>query len=96
MYAFWVLTDPDSIEWIDATYPPVFVTTSRRDYFYRANLNFVETLHDHGVRVDTHIEDEALHTWQQDSRHPASAEVYRKLQHFVGSVTGRALASAEA
>jgi acetyl esterase/lipase len=84
------------IEWIDATYPPVFVTTSRRDYFYRANLNFVEALRHHGVRVDTHIEDEALHTWQQDSRHPASAEVYRKLQDFVRSVTGRALASAEA
>lgn len=77
------------IEWIDASYPPVLVTTSRRDYLYRANLNFIAALREHGVGVETLVDDDALHTWQQDSRHPASAEVYRRLQHFVHAVTGR-------
>jgi acetyl esterase/lipase len=81
------------IEWIDRNYPPVLVTTSRRDYLYRANLNFIAALRKNGVGVETLVDDEALHTWQQDSRHPASAEVYRKLRQFVGSVTGRSLAS---
>lgn len=76
------------IEWIDANYPPVLVTTSRRDYLYRANLNFVAALREHGVGVETLVEDDALHTWQQDSRHPASAEVYRRLQEFVHGVSG--------
>ncbi|MCU1409953.1 MAG: esterase [Rhodoglobus sp.] len=79
------------IEWIDRNYPPVFVTTSRRDYLYRANLNFIAALRDHGVGVETLVDDDALHTWQQDSRHPASAEVYSRLQQFVGRVTGRNL-----
>lgn len=77
------------IEWIDRNYPPVFVTTSRRDYLYRANLNFIAALRQHGVGVETLVDNDALHTWQQDSRHPASAEVYRRLQQFVGSVTKR-------
>ncbi len=76
------------IEWIDSNYPPVLVTTSRRDYLYRANLNFIAALRQHGVGVETLVDDEAMHTWQQDSRHPASAEVYRRLQEFVRSVTG--------
>lgn len=84
------------IEWIDAHYPPVFVTTSRRDYLYRANLNFIAALRAHGVGVETLVEEDALHTWQQDSRHPASAEVYRRLQHFVRNVTGRSAVPAEA
>jgi len=84
------------IEWIDRNYPPVFVTTSRRDYLYRANLNFIAALREHGVGVATLVDDHALHTWQQDSRHPASAEVYRRLQQFVASVTGRNLAPSEA
>ena len=75
------------IEWIDRNYPPVLVTTSRRDYLYRANLNFIAELHRHGVGVETLVDDEALHTWQQDSRHPASAEVYSRLRAFVGAVT---------
>ena len=77
------------IEWIDRNYPPVLVTTSRRDYLYRANLTCIAALREHGVGVETLVDDEALHTWQQDSRHPASAEVYSRLQQFVGRVTGR-------
>ena len=84
------------IEWIDRTYPPVLVTTSRRDYLYRANLNFIAALRRHGVGVETLVDDDALHTWQQDSRHPASAEVYSRLRLFVASVTQRNTASAEA
>ncbi len=84
------------IEWIDRTYPPVLVTTSRRDYLYRANLNFIAALREHGVGVETLVDDEALHTWQQDSRHPASAEVYRRLQQFVGRVTSRNLVPVQA
>lgn len=75
------------IEWVDRNYPPVLVTTSRRDYLYRANLNFIAALRSHGVGVEALVDDEALHTWQQDSRHPASAEVYRRLRSFVGTVT---------
>jgi acetyl esterase len=71
------------IEWLDANYPPVLVTTSRRDYLYRANLNFVAALRRHRVAVDVLVDEDALHTWQQDSRHPASHEVYRRLQDFV-------------
>ena len=77
------------VEWIDRNYPPVLVTTSRRDYLYRANLNFIAELRRHGVGVETLVDERALHTWQQDSRHPASAEVYRRLQSFVRSVTAR-------
>lgn len=84
------------IEWIDSNYPPVFVTTSRRDYLYRANLNFIAALREHGVGVETLVDEEAAHTWQQDSRHPASAEVYRRLQNFVRSVTVRSAASSGA
>lgn len=84
------------IEWVDRNYPPVFVTTSRRDYLYRANLNFIAALRHHGVGVETLVDDDALHTWQQDSRHPASAEVYRRLQEFVGSVTQRERMPAQA
>jgi acetyl esterase/lipase len=79
------------IEWLDSAYPPVLVTTSRRDYLYRANLNFVAALREHRVPVETHVDDRALHTWQQDTRHPASHVVYRLLQEFVGRVTAPAL-----
>lgn len=79
------------IDWLDPTYPPVLVTTSERDYFYRANLNFIRELRGHGVRVETVIFDRGAvntrHTWQQDSRHPESQEVYQRLQEFVSSVT---------
>jgi acetyl esterase/lipase len=78
------------IEWLDAGFPPVFVTTSERDYFYRANLNFVATLRRNSIPVETLIYDlanaNASHTWQQNYRYPESQEVYRRLQGFVKRV----------
>lgn len=74
------------IEWVGPGYPPVLVTTSRRDFFYRANLNFIAALRRHRVPVEALVSEEAQHTWQQDSRHPASAEVYLRLQQFVRRV----------
>ncbi len=74
------------IEWVDPQYPPVLVTTSRPDPFYRASLNFVEALRRHRVPVEVHIDQEAQHTWQQDSHHPRSAEVYERLHAFVARV----------
>ncbi|WEO77612.1 alpha/beta hydrolase [Cryobacterium sp. SO2] len=78
------------IEWLDKGFPPVFVTTSERDYFYRANLNFIEALRRRSVLVDTVIygrhRTNTRHTWQQDARHPESQEVYRRLGSFVRSV----------
>jgi acetyl esterase len=78
------------IEWLDARFPPVFVTTSERDFFYRANLNFIARLREHGVHVDTLIyawdSANTEHTWQQDFRYPESQEVYRRLQAFVRKV----------
>ena len=88
------------IEWLDATFPPVFVSTSERDYFYRANLNFIRALRKQNIRVDTLIfgkrNPNARHTWQQDARHPESQEVYRRLQEFVHRVTVPALAATAA
>ncbi len=78
------------IEWLDSAFPPVFVTTSERDYFYAANLNFIARLREHGVQVDALIYDRdnanTLHTWQQDYRYPESQEVYQRLQDFVQEV----------
>jgi hypothetical protein len=65
----------------------VFLTSSRRDFFYRANLNFLGALHRHQVPFETHFDHAASHTWQQDSHHPASGEVYERLQGFVKLVT---------
>ncbi|MCU1506575.1 MAG: acetyl esterase [Microbacteriaceae bacterium] len=80
------------IEWLDAGYPPVFVTTSERDYFYRANLNFVASLRRYSIPVETLIYEKTntntLHTWQQNYRYPESQEVYRRLQAFVRRVAG--------
>jgi acetyl esterase len=45
------------IEWLDAGFPPVLVTTSERDPFYRANVNFIARLRSHSVPVDTVIFD---------------------------------------
>lgn len=79
------------IEWLDARCPPVFVTTSERDYFYGANINFIDRLHEHAVPVETLIYDwgntNTEHTWQQDFRFPESQEVYRRLQAFVRRVS---------
>lgn len=79
------------IEWLHAAFPPTLVTTSERDFFYRANLNFLRELRRQTVSVDTLIYGRAArntrHTWQQDSRHPESQEVYRRLAAFVHRVT---------
>ncbi len=69
----------------------MLVTTSERDFFYGANLNFIETLRSHGVSVSALISQEAQHTWQQDTRHPASREVYERLSAFVGEVCSAAM-----
>ncbi len=78
------------IEWLDARFPPVFVTTSERDFFYAANLNFIARLQEHEVHVDTLIygwdAPNTEHTWQQDFRYPESQEVYRRLHAFVRRV----------
>jgi len=78
------------IEWLDKGFPPVFVTTSERDYFYRANLNFIEALRGRSILVDTVIygrhRTNTRHTWQQDASHPESQEVYRRLGSFVRKV----------
>jgi acetyl esterase len=80
------------IEWLDKGFPPVFITTSERDYFYRANLNFIEALRRRSLTVDTVIygrhRTNTRHTWQQDARHPESQEVYQRLGSFVRSVAG--------
>jgi acetyl esterase len=80
------------IEWLDNGFPPVLVTTSERDYFYRANLNFIAALRRRSIHVDTLIYDRSQtntrHTWQQDARHPESQEVYRRLGDFVRRVAG--------
>ncbi|QDY91658.1 alpha/beta hydrolase [Arthrobacter sp. UKPF54-2] len=80
------------IEWLDAGFPPVFVTTSERDFFYTANLKFIARLLEHKVPVDTLIygwdAPNTEHTWQQDFRHPESQEVYRRLHAFVRRVAG--------
>ncbi|MBC7443384.1 MAG: alpha/beta hydrolase [Ramlibacter sp.] len=89
------------IEWLDSGFPPVFVTTSERDYFYRANLNFIAALRRRSIQVDTLIYDRKQanthHTWQQDAAHPESQEVYRRLAAFVrrvASVPAGALSAA--
>lgn len=79
------------IEWIDRDFAPVLVTTSERDFFYRANLNYVAELRSHGVHVDTVIFEGARrnteHTWQQNYRYPESQQVYRNVQQFVHRVS---------
>lgn len=77
------------IEWLGTSFPPVLITTSRRDFFYRANLNFIDALVRHRVPVQSLVDPAAQHTWQQDSRHPASRAVYERLHAFVRQVTDR-------
>jgi acetyl esterase/lipase len=78
------------IEWLDSRFPPVFVTTSERDFFHAANLNFIARLREHSVPVDSLIygwdNSNTEHTWQQDFRYPESQEVYRRLHAFVRKV----------
>ena len=80
------------IEWLDNGYPPVFVTTSERDFFYGANLNFILALKRRRIPVDALVygrkNPNARHTWQQDAKHPESREVYRRLSSFVSKVAG--------
>lgn len=79
------------IEWLDGRFPPVFLTTSERDFFYEANVNFMGRLQEHAVPVDSLIYGWAHanteHTWQQDYRYPESQEVYRRLHAFVRNVS---------
>jgi acetyl esterase/lipase len=79
------------IEWLGPLFPPVFISTSERDYFFRANLNFMAGLRRNGVAVDALVYDRksrnAVHTWQQNYRHEESQAVYRRLQDFVLAVT---------
>ncbi|GAB3618070.1 hypothetical protein GCM10027416_26270 [Okibacterium endophyticum] len=78
------------IEWLAAGFPSVFVSTSERDFFYRANLNFIERLRAHAIPTDTLIYNRRTpnvrHTWQQNPALPQSREVYARLQQFVQSV----------
>lgn len=78
------------IEWVGPDYPPTLVTTSRRDFFYGATMNFADALRANGVRVESWVSERALHTWQQNSFHPDSREVYSRLHAFVGVVAGAA------
>jgi acetyl esterase/lipase len=79
------------IEWLSAGFPPVLVTTSEQDYFYRANLNFIARLKSHRVQVETVIlgrrDRNAHHTWQQDASFAESQLVYQHLHRFVERVT---------
>ena len=81
------------IEWLGPRFPPVFISTSERDYFFRANLNFMAGLRRNGVAVDALVYDRksrnAVHTWQQNYRHEESQAVYLRLQDFVSTVTRR-------
>ncbi len=79
------------IEWLDSRCPPVFITTSERDFFYHSNLNLIRALSAHGVAVDALIyrwsSSNTEHTWQQNFRYPESQEVYRRLESFITKVT---------
>ncbi len=81
------------IEWLDASYPPVLVTTSERDIFYHANLNFVRAAERRGIPVEliSYGWDarNTEHTWQQDTAHPESQEVYVRLQDFIAQISSR-------
>lgn len=79
------------IEWLDSRCPPVFITTSERDFFYSSNMNFIQRLSQHGVPVDSLVygwkSANTEHTWQQNFRYPESQEVYGRMQSFIRRVT---------
>lgn len=79
------------IEWLDSRCPPVFITTSERDFFYHSNVKFIKQLGEHGVTVDSMVygwgHANTEHTWQQNFRYPESQEVYRRLESFITKVT---------
>jgi acetyl esterase len=80
------------IEWVDESFPPVLVTTSERDIFYHANVNFAKRAQAAGIPVEFigyGWDARAEHTWQQDAAHPGSAEIYARLQDFIGQVSSR-------
>jgi acetyl esterase/lipase len=80
------------IEWVDEHFPPVLVTTSERDIFYHANVNFAKKAEAAGIPVEFVSygwDSRTEHTWQQDAAHPESAEVYARLQDFIGQVNSR-------
>ena len=87
------------IEWLCAGHPPVFISTSERDYFYQANLNYMERLRQHGIPVGSLVYDwtrtNTEHTWQQDYRFPESQEVYRRVHAFVRDVASAPIAPAD-
>ncbi|WP_233279227.1 alpha/beta hydrolase [Microterricola pindariensis] len=78
------------IEWLDSRCPPVFITTSERDFFYASNMNLIARLKEHGVPVDSLVygwdSPNTEHTWQQNYRYPESQEVYRRLSSFITTV----------
>lgn len=80
------------IEWLHPQFPPVLITTSEQDFFYGANLNFIDALQRHSVEAETLVygrtSRNARHTWQQNSAFPESQEVYRRVAGFVRRVTG--------
>jgi acetyl esterase len=82
------------IEWLDSRCPPVFITTSERDFFYSSNMNLIQKLDQQGVPVDSLIygweSPNTEHTWQQNFRYPESQEVYGRLQSFIKKVTATA------
>jgi acetyl esterase len=78
------------VEWVGPDFPPTFISSSPRDFLYRANRNLEERLRAHHVPVDALFlgaeARAARHTWQQDAAHPDSPVVYRRLQSFVRRV----------
>ncbi|MFQ4148779.1 alpha/beta hydrolase [Arthrobacter sp. LAPM80] len=82
------------IEWLDSRCPPVFITTSERDFFYASNMKLIRQLYQHGVPVESLVYGwrsvNTQHTWQQNYRYPESQEVYGRLQSFIKKVTALA------
>jgi len=80
------------VEWITPDSPPTLVTSSTRDFLYRANLNLADRVRRAGVPLDTLFlgreARNARHTWQQNAALAESQPVYQHLQHFVARVAG--------
>lgn len=78
------------VEWVGPGFPPTFISSSERDFLYRANRNLADRLRAHGVQVDALFlgpeARAARHTWQQDAGHQHSPVVYERLQAFVARV----------
>lgn len=78
-----------SLNFIRMLLPPVFITTSERDFSYDSNI--IKALSEHGVPVDSLAysrgDSNTQHTWQRNFRYPESQEVYRHLESFKTRVT---------